>query len=404
MPGVDLRVQNIATNAVRTIQSNEIGRYEIVALQPGDYQITASKEGFATLLRKGVTLAVGQRAVVDLAMQVSATASTVTVDSNTSVVETDKTDVSTVVNLKDVMNLPMNGRRWDNFTLTTPGASNDGAYGLISFRGMSGLYNNNMIDGMDNNQAFFSEAKGRTRLLIRHQHGSHPGISGRHERIFGAVWPFGWRRCQRCHQVRCQPNAWRIFLYDPRRFSECRQPGGWSPIDRPGTLAEAEGPTPTVRALFGWRGQARQVVLFLELRPAKTHVPGRGDSIFIQFLDFDRHGAGVQQCGQLLPRDGRPATSRRKPVGWALQDRLERHASEPVLLHHQHSAVGFSEWHPDRSHPWISHLGQWFRRGERRDRHRPLDRRRNAHLRQRASRSVGQATSRPSFRMRQARE
>jgi len=38
------------------------------------------------------------------------------------VVETDKIDVSTVVNLKDVMNLPMNGRRWDAFTLTTPGA------------------------------------------------------------------------------------------------------------------------------------------------------------------------------------------------------------------------------------------------------------------------------------------
>ncbi len=164
MPGVELQVRNIATNVVRTVQSNENGRYDIVALQPGDYEITASKAGFATLLRKGITLAVGQRAVADLTMQVSATSSTVTVDANTSVVETDKTDVSTVVNLKDVMNLPMNGRRWDAFTLTTPGASNDGGYGLISFRGMSGLYNNNMIDGMDNNQAFFSEAKGRTRL------------------------------------------------------------------------------------------------------------------------------------------------------------------------------------------------------------------------------------------------
>ena len=164
MPGVDVQVRNVATNAVRTLQSNEVGRFEIVALQPGDYEITAGKQGFATLVRKGVTLAIGQRAIVDLTMQVSATTSTVVVDANTSVVETDKTDVSTVVNLKDVMNLPMNGRRWDAFTLTTPGASNDGAYGLISFRGMSGLYNNNMIDGMDNNQAFFSEAKGRTRL------------------------------------------------------------------------------------------------------------------------------------------------------------------------------------------------------------------------------------------------
>ena len=85
-------------------------------------------------------------------------------NADAAVVETDKTDVSTVVNLKDMMNLPMNGRRWDSFALSTPGTSNDGGFGLLSFRGMSGLYNNNMIDGMDNNQAFFSEAKGRTRL------------------------------------------------------------------------------------------------------------------------------------------------------------------------------------------------------------------------------------------------
>ncbi len=164
MADVEVTVRNVDTNAVRTARTNEVGRYEVVALQPGRYEVKAVKGGFATLARTGITLAVGQQAAVNLAMQVSATVETVTVNENSAVVETDKTDVSTVVNLKDMMNLPMNGRRWDFFVMTTPGASNDGVFGLISFRGMSGLYNNNMIDGMDNNQAFFSEAKGRTRL------------------------------------------------------------------------------------------------------------------------------------------------------------------------------------------------------------------------------------------------
>ena len=146
------------------MQSNEAGRYEVVALQPGQYEVKAVRSGFSSLLRTGITLSVGARAAVDLAMAVSSTAETVTVNANTSAVETEKTEVSTVVNLNDMMNLPLNGRRWDSFVLTTPGASNDGGYGLITFRGISGLYNNNMIDGMDNNQAFFSEAKGRTRL------------------------------------------------------------------------------------------------------------------------------------------------------------------------------------------------------------------------------------------------
>jgi outer membrane receptor for ferrienterochelin and colicin len=164
VPGVDVTIRNIDTNIARELRSNEAGYYEAVALTPGGYEIRASKPGFATLTRKGVTVAVGQKAVIDLAIKVSGAQAEVTVVEETPAVETEKTDVSTVVNLKDMMNLPMSGRRWDTFALSTPGTTNDGGFGLLSFRGMSGLYNNNMIDGTDNNQAFFSEAKGRTRL------------------------------------------------------------------------------------------------------------------------------------------------------------------------------------------------------------------------------------------------
>jgi carboxypeptidase family protein len=164
VPQVEITVRNVGTNVARTVMSNEVGRYEVVALQPGSFEIRASKSGFASLVRTGVTIAVGARVAVDLAMSVSATVETVTVNADAAAVETDKTEVSTVVNLNDMRNLPLNGRRWDAFVMTTPGATNDGAFGLITFRGISGLYNNNMIDGMDNNQAFFSEAKGRTRL------------------------------------------------------------------------------------------------------------------------------------------------------------------------------------------------------------------------------------------------
>src|SRR5947209_12918616 len=122
MPGVEVQVRSTATGVARTVQSNEVGRYEIMALQPGDYEIAAAKEGFATLLRKGITIAVGRRAVADLTMQVSATTSTVTVDANASVVETGKNGCEHGGHLKDVMNLPMNGRRWDAFHHDHPGS------------------------------------------------------------------------------------------------------------------------------------------------------------------------------------------------------------------------------------------------------------------------------------------
>ena len=164
VPDANITVRNVETNLTRNVTSNEAGRYEVVALQPGPYEVRATKAGFAHLVRTGITVSIGARVVVDLPMTISATSETVTINASAAAVEADKTEVSTVVNLKDMTNLPLNGRRWDAFVMTTPGATNDGGYGLISFRGVSGLYNNNMIDGADNNQAFFSEAKGRTRL------------------------------------------------------------------------------------------------------------------------------------------------------------------------------------------------------------------------------------------------
>ena len=164
MPDVEVTVRNVDTNVSRTVKSNEVGRFEVVALQPGRYEIKAEKPGFTTLVRSGITLNVGARAVVNLEMALSTAAQTVTVQSELPTVDQNKTEVSTIINLNDMRNLPLNGRRWDAFVMTTPGATNDGNFGLITFRGISGLYNNNMIDGADNNQAFFSEAKGRTRL------------------------------------------------------------------------------------------------------------------------------------------------------------------------------------------------------------------------------------------------
>ena len=59
-----------------------------------------------------------------------------------SIVDTEKTEVSQEVTRNLVENLPIVGRRWDNFVLLTPGVTTDG--GLVSYRGISGLYNNNI--------------------------------------------------------------------------------------------------------------------------------------------------------------------------------------------------------------------------------------------------------------------
>jgi hypothetical protein len=61
--------------------------------------------------------------------------------------------------------LPLVARRWENFVLLTPAVTTDGTSGLSSFRGISGLYNGNSVDGANNTQAFFSEARGRAIIV-----------------------------------------------------------------------------------------------------------------------------------------------------------------------------------------------------------------------------------------------
>jgi hypothetical protein len=161
VPAADVTIRNTDTGVERKIGTNDAGLYTAVFLPPGQYQVEAGKKGFALVLHKDLTLQVGETLTVDVSLAVETAQQVVTVSGASSVVDTEKTDVSQVVSAAEVSNLPIAGRRWDQLALTSPNATTDGTSGLISFRGISGLYNNNMVDGANNNQALFSEARGR---------------------------------------------------------------------------------------------------------------------------------------------------------------------------------------------------------------------------------------------------
>jgi len=157
-------VRNLDTSSERNLTTNNVGIYLAPLLEPGRYEVLVTKQGFAEVKRENLTLEVGKTLAVNVSLPVKAAHESITVTGEAGLVETEKYDVSQTINQDYVDNLPMNGRNWNNFVLLTGGASEDGGYGGISFRGISSLYNNNTVDGADNNQAFFSEARGRTRL------------------------------------------------------------------------------------------------------------------------------------------------------------------------------------------------------------------------------------------------
>src|ERR1022692_4226009 len=115
VPGAAVSVRNTDTGSEHPLVTNEAGIYVATFLQPGNYEISASKVGFNKVTRKDLTLQVGQTLTVDLSLPVKSTATEVTVTGEALVVDPEKTEVSQVVSQAAVDNLPISGRRWDSF-------------------------------------------------------------------------------------------------------------------------------------------------------------------------------------------------------------------------------------------------------------------------------------------------
>ena len=161
MPGVTVTATNTATHVSRVVTSNGVGHYEIPLLPPGVYQITAELSGFQTV-NATVNINVGTDASFDLKLK-PGVAETVTVTAAAPIIETTKSEVSSVVNEKAIQNLPTNGRNFIDFVLTTPGVVRDGTRaGDISFAGQRGTLNSMVVDGANNDNTFFGQTVGRT--------------------------------------------------------------------------------------------------------------------------------------------------------------------------------------------------------------------------------------------------
>ena len=124
IPAANVTATSIETAAVRTTRTDSIGRYQLLELAVGRYQVTVSKDGFQTTVRDGIRLAVGQTAILDLALQVGAVQEQVTVTGDLSPVSTGTTDASGEVAEDQIKNLPLNGRSYDLLTLLNPGVVN----------------------------------------------------------------------------------------------------------------------------------------------------------------------------------------------------------------------------------------------------------------------------------------
>src|SRR6266403_1352275 len=102
-------ITSSATGFVRTAQSSDSGEYTIPALPAGEYTVSVEYSGFSKQ-SKNVILQVGQAAELDFALTPGAVAEKVEVGATSELVETTRTEVSTVITQRQIVNLPVNGR------------------------------------------------------------------------------------------------------------------------------------------------------------------------------------------------------------------------------------------------------------------------------------------------------
>lgn len=164
IPSAKVTVANESKGITRNIETNAEGIFTAPSLTPAPgYTVRVEAQGFALYERKDIQLQVGQQLNLTVPLAVTGAAQTVEVTSGAPIVETTKVGVSQVVNTTQIDNLPINGRRVDSFVLLTPGVTNDGTFGLVSFRGVAGG-NTFLTDGNDTTQGLYNENAGRTRI------------------------------------------------------------------------------------------------------------------------------------------------------------------------------------------------------------------------------------------------
>lgn len=161
-PGATVTVRNVDTNDAKSMVTDASGVYVMPLLPVGRYEVTVELPGFKKFVRSGLELHVNDRLRVDAELQPGAVEETITVTGASPVVQSESSDVSTLINATQVEHMPLNGRNIIQLVAMQPGVASNlpstlgvglQSLQLVYVNGMRASQNNWMIDGADNNDA-----------------------------------------------------------------------------------------------------------------------------------------------------------------------------------------------------------------------------------------------------------
>ena len=152
-------LREVETNRTYSATANDKGFYAFVNLPPGRYELKASFKGFAHFTQTGIVLTVAQSATNDVTLKVAAKGEQVVVTTEAPAIEPTKTEISQVIETRQIDNLPISTRLFTDFALLTPSVATsrtslgttftDYETTQISFGGQRSFNNQVTVDGAD---------------------------------------------------------------------------------------------------------------------------------------------------------------------------------------------------------------------------------------------------------------
>jgi len=184
LPGATITLTHVETGAVRAAVTSETGTYNLSALPVGTYKVTATLEGFKTIVQEELRLAVGESANASFTMNVATLEETVTVTGESPLVDTKHSDLSGRVEPSQVQNLPLNGRDWLSLVALVPGAR--GNPGNIQAGAAGGDMAKYQVDGVDvsgqccggSNQSYSQENISEFQVITNRFDAEHGRVGG----------------------------------------------------------------------------------------------------------------------------------------------------------------------------------------------------------------------------------
>src|SRR5208283_4099619 len=152
VPGALVAVQNLKTGVKQSAETNNTGLYGFPVLPPGSYSLTATLKGFRDV-QCMVQVLVGNTASQDIRLQVGAGGDRVSVSGTPPLLRPTESSASTVMQRSFIDELPLNGRRYTDFTLLAPNTSSDGDTGLVSVAGQQGGEDSGYANGNGSNSS-----------------------------------------------------------------------------------------------------------------------------------------------------------------------------------------------------------------------------------------------------------